>query len=181
MQAGQLDRFVDRAKDRIKGAKRGVEVHHYRVNYTAATTSYDNWGCNERPANWLNKRRLLLKAEPQVGKTGQSIIHRHVHTTPGLRFTIRCCAGAYIAFLLRLKRVLSFTEAVAPVMPPEDLGRDTMWVKPEARLRWLHPFFEDMAEEWKPTYYGNVLSGRYAAKVGGCAACWAALIMDTLR
>ena len=40
-------------------------------------------------------------------------------------------------------------------------------MKPEARLRWLHPFFEDMAEEWNFNYYGQVLSGRYAGKVGG--------------
>ena len=72
MQAGQLDRFVDRAKG-IKGAKRGLEVHNYRENYTAGTTSYDNWGSSMEPVGWQQQRRLLLKAEPQVGKTGQSL------------------------------------------------------------------------------------------------------------
>ena len=40
-------------------------------------------------------------------------------------------------------------------------------MKPGARLRWLHPFFEDMAEKWDSNYYGHVLSGCYAGKVGG--------------
>ena len=74
MQANQLDRYVDRATGKIGGAKRGVEVHNYRENYVAATNSFDNWCSDVMPNNWQHDRRLLLKAEPQVGKTGQSII-----------------------------------------------------------------------------------------------------------
>ena len=55
------------------------------------------------------------------------------------------------------------------------------WMKPGARLRWLHPFFEDMAEEWKSSYYGNVLSGRYAGKVGGIGTSLTSIVMDTLE
>ena len=73
--------------------------------------------------------------------------------------------------------MLSFTEDAAPVMPREDcFQQKEMWMKPGARLRWLHPFFEDMAEKWNPTYYGNVLSGRYAGKVGDQVACLATLL-----
>ena len=163
MQAGQLDRFVDRAKGKIKGAKRGLEVHDYRANYTAGTTSYDYLGSNVMPDDWQHQRRLLLKAEPQVDKTGQSMTSFDA-CIPSLHAVqnMRCCAGAYMAFLLRLKRVLSFRQDAAPVMRERLTGS----VEPVARLHWLHPAFEDMAEEWTPAYYGNVLSGRYAGKVG---------------
>ena len=89
MQAGQLDRFVDRAKGKIKGAKRGLEVHNYRANYNAGTTSYDYLGSNVMPDYWKHQRRLLLKAEPQVGKTGQSITLLLCAYHPCLRSTYK--------------------------------------------------------------------------------------------
>lgn len=61
VQASKLDRYMQRNS---KGKLQGSAVHNYRANFRPTPDSYDYK--NED----FHMRRLLLKAEPQSGKTG---------------------------------------------------------------------------------------------------------------
>ncbi len=61
MQASKLDRYMQR---KTKGKLQGSAIHNYRLNFKPTLDSYDHGNKD------VHRRRLLLKAEPQSGKTG---------------------------------------------------------------------------------------------------------------
>ena len=61
LQASKLDRYMQRS---TKGKLQGSAIHEYRRNFRPTPDSYDYGNKETHP------RRLLLKAEPQSGKTG---------------------------------------------------------------------------------------------------------------
>ena len=64
MQAGKVDKFMSYVKPRLRGSA----VHNYRDEARAANNHYD---CHtKRPPHHIQQNRLLLRAQPQQGKTG---------------------------------------------------------------------------------------------------------------
>lgn len=61
MQPSKLDRYMQR---KGKGKLQGFALHDYRANFKPTKDSYDFDNKS------VHSRRLLLKAEPQSGKTG---------------------------------------------------------------------------------------------------------------
>lgn len=61
VQASKLDRYMQR---NTKGKLQGSAIHEYRSKFKPTSDSYDY---DNKEFHW---RRLLLKAEPQSGKTG---------------------------------------------------------------------------------------------------------------
>lgn len=61
VQASKLDRYMQRNS---KGKLPGSAIHNYRANFRPTPDSYDSGNRS------FHMRRLLLKAEPQSGKTG---------------------------------------------------------------------------------------------------------------
>ena len=61
VQASKLDRYMQRNS---KGKLQGSAIHEYRAKFKPSSDSYDH---DNKEFHW---RRLLLKAEPQSGKTG---------------------------------------------------------------------------------------------------------------
>lgn len=70
LQASKLDRYLQIAarNKRLQGS----EIHNYRENYKPTTDSYDAQNSSKHTL------RLLLKAEPQSGKTGDNCCLAHV-------------------------------------------------------------------------------------------------------
>lgn len=64
MQASKLDRYMQR-KPPSRKKLQGMAIHDYRDNFKATSESYD---ADNRTKHIT---RLLLKAEPQSGKTGK--------------------------------------------------------------------------------------------------------------
>lgn len=64
IQASKLDRYLQACK---KGKLQGLAIHDYRANFKPTADHYD-FG-NDNPSA-IHPMRLLLKAEPQSGKTG---------------------------------------------------------------------------------------------------------------
>lgn len=83
-------------------------------------------------------------------------------------------AGAYLGLLLQLKRLLEPSHCpVVAVLPPLDTTAkpDDKFGKPEAELRWKHPFFSDIQLNSFPEYH-HVQPSKYAEKVSMQAAAW---------
>jgi len=63
-QASKLDRYMQRT---TKGKLQGSAVHDYRQYFKPTSDSYDCGNLEK------HSRRMLLKAEPQSGKTGKAV------------------------------------------------------------------------------------------------------------
>lgn len=66
MQAGKVDKFMSYVKPRLRGSA----VHNYRDEAKAANNHYDT----KRHSPHIHDNRLLLKAQPQQGKTGMQCL-----------------------------------------------------------------------------------------------------------
>ena len=66
VQAGSMDKFM--RKIRPSAALKGAHLKDVRRHFKPTDLSYDNVAVRQ-----IHEQRLLLKAEPQVGKTGMSV------------------------------------------------------------------------------------------------------------
>lgn len=95
VQASKLDRYMQRNS---KGKLQGTAVHRYRDSFRPTPDSYDHGNKS------FHMRRLLLKAEPQSGKTGK---HKAARcwlccTRPTLLADCSCINGGQCDVLVRL-------------------------------------------------------------------------------
>lgn len=95
VQASKLDRYMQRNS---KGKLQGSAIHEYRAKFKPTSDSYDY---DNKEFHW---RRLLLKAEPQSGKTGNAQLHILASgvLVPHLQMTwphsLSCSSASYILF-----------------------------------------------------------------------------------
>ncbi len=84
---------------------------------------------------------------------------------------LSCCTagvtGAYLGFLLQLKQLLELScGPIVATLPALEHNAQphAVYGRPEAALRWEHPFFEDIRTSKFPDY-GQVQPSKYAEKV----------------
>ena len=198
-QASKLDRYLQIAarNKRLQGSG----IHNYRENYKPTIDSYDAQNSSKHTL------RLLLKAEPQSGKTGDNRCLAHVHSSntacevpytylhtslqtshlppsvgvhmyPAMSgrlpvtVTKYVLAGAYIGFLLQLRRLLepscSPVTAPQPVLSKQPVPHP-VYGQASSALRWAHPFYEDIRTSKFPDYE-QVQPSKYARKVASLLA-----------
>ncbi|DBA71017.1 TPA: hypothetical protein ACH3X2_011447 [Trebouxia sp. C0005] len=128
--AGSMDKFM--RKIRPSAALKGAQLKDVRRHFKPTDLSYDNVAVHQ-----VHEQRLLLKAEPQVGKT-----------------------GAYIATLIKLNQILRPLQMPCPA-PPTLLAQQ--WKQIWDPLQWRWSCFMDLTGIMSD--YKSLKASKYAIKV----------------